>query len=228
MQNHKYAYFFCFCTMVMAVALSILLKPQDTLSAQLPDLQLSSAIPKVAGGWEWIPQYSLDIVNPALNDLLANVYDQLLGRFYQNGQGQVVMLSVSYGHKQIDDGTLHLPEICYPAQGFTLDSSPFKKVITTPYGMLKVKQLAVSKNNRHEFITYWTMLGTYNVSGNWETRLRQINYGLNNQIPDGLVFRISSLGNGDAQNIALHEKFIQALVSSMDEHARWRLSGLRN
>lgn len=227
MRNLKYPYIFCFCTMLLAIILSIVLKPQHTLSQQLPEMQLSNSIPQVAAKWEWIPQYSLDIVNPALNDLLSNIYDQLLSRFYQNDQGQVIMLSVSYGQKQIDDGTLHLPEVCYPAQGFILDSAPRKKNIKTSHGVLNVKQLSVTKNNRHEFITYWTMLGTYNVSGNWEAKLRQVNYGLNNQIPDGLVFRISSLGRADQVNIALHEEFIQSLVSSMNAHARWRLTGMQ-
>jgi EpsI family protein len=45
----------------------------------------------------------------------ANLLAQVI-----NPQGYRIMLSIAYGKNQSDALQLHKPEICYPAQGFTL------------------------------------------------------------------------------------------------------------
>jgi EpsI family protein len=225
MADSKRVYILFFCTMFFALLISMHLRPQQKLSDLLSPVQLNSLIPETFGQWRNVPQYSITIVNPEINDLLSSLYDQVLNRFYKNAHDELIMLSISYGDQQIDDGSLHLPEVCYPAQGFTLQARPNDSNIQTSYGALKVRRLTVNKDNRQEFITYYTMIGSINVRGGVKTKLQQIKYGLNGLIADGMVFRISSIGNADMHNIALHNDFIQSLLSSLNSVDRKRLSG---
>lgn len=214
--------------MLVACLLSTGLKPEQTLiNTDSNSPQLAQLIPEAFETWRYIPQYSVTIVSPELNDLLSTIYDQIVSRFYKNSKGDLIMLSVSYGQQQIDDGSLHLPEVCYPAQGFSLEERPVSSTIQTKFGPLKVKRLFVKKDNREEFITYWTMLGHTNVRGGWETKYEQIKYGLHGTIADGLIFRISSIGKSDTRTIALHNAFIHSLLASLDSDARFRLTGLK-
>lgn len=226
MANSKRAYILFFFSMALALILSILLKPQHKVSDLLPPIQLKTLIPEKFGEWQNVPQYSITIVNPEINDLLGTIYDQILNRFYKNANDELIMLSISYGEQQIDDGSLHLPEICYPAQGFTLQERPYESNIQTTFGPLKVRRMTVNKDNRQEFITYYTMMGSVNVRGVLETKLHQLKYGLNGLIADGMVFRISSIGDANTHNIALHNYFIQSLLLSLNTADRKRLTGL--
>ncbi len=228
MSTNKTSSILFFISMLLACLLSTGLKPEQKLvDTASNDQQFAQLIPEAFETWQYIPQYSVTIVSPELNDLLSTIYDQIVSRFYKNSQGDLIMLSVSYGQQQIDDGSLHLPEVCYPAQGFSLEEKPASSTIQTKFGPLKVKRLYVKKDNREEFITYWTMLGHTNVRGSWETKYEQIKYGLQGTIPDGLIFRISSIGKSDEQTISLHNAFIHSFLASIDSNARVRLTGLQ-
>ncbi|MFT6753574.1 MAG: hypothetical protein ACJA2O_003769, partial [Candidatus Azotimanducaceae bacterium] len=59
-------------------------------------------------------------------------------------------------------------------------------------------------------------------------KLTQLAYGLGGQVPDGLLFRVSSIQNDDAAGFELQNKFVNALFSVLDASQAARLAGKKN
>ena len=63
------------------------------------------------------------------------------------------------------------------------------------------------------------------MSGNLGQRLIQLQYGINGEIPDGLIFRVSSLESDPEAAFRLHDRFVSALFSAVDAQAVTVLAG---
>jgi hypothetical protein len=46
-------------------------------------------------------------------------------------------------------------------------------------------------------------------------KYEQIRYGLKGQIPDGMLFRVSSIGGSEAESLKLQDQFLNDLAGSM-------------
>ena len=182
-------------------------------------------MPKQFGTWRLLPQTG-QIVNPQTKELLDKLYSQVLSRTYVNPQGYQVMLALAYGDDQRGDLQAHKPEVCYPAQGFTLlanDQGP----VTTPFGTISARRLNTSKGPHKEPVTYWFTFGETAVKSKFEQRLVEIRLGLTGQVPDGLLFRVSSADDDPARAYRMQDAFVSDLLSAVDARDRTRLSGLR-
>ena len=60
------------------------------------------------------------MVNPQTQELLDKLYSEVLTRVYVNASGYRIMRSLAYGFDQRGAMQAHMPEVCYPAQGFIL------------------------------------------------------------------------------------------------------------
>jgi hypothetical protein len=58
-------------------------------------------------------------------------------------------------------------------------------------------------------------------------KFAQLSYGLSGLVPDGMVVRVSTLGEDAANSEAyrLQARFVQNLISAMTEPVRQRLTG---
>jgi EpsI family protein len=121
---------------------------------------------------------------------------------------------------------VHKPEICYPAQGLPI-LNLVAGVFNTGFSEIPVKRLVASRGNGAEPITYWITVGdTVAISGlKW--KLAQLKYGLTGRVPDGLLFRVSSIGRTGEEEIAyrLQEEFIRDLLKPLSPESRKRLIG---
>ena len=59
---------------------------------------------------------------------------------------------------------------------------------------LQVTQLIATREERIEPITYWMRIGYDNSESNWARQALKLGYGLRGWIPDGALFRVSTLG----------------------------------
>jgi len=59
-----------------------------------------------------------------------------------------------------------------------------------------------------------------------QKRLVDLKFGLTGRIPDGLIFRVSSIDSNDARAFALQDQFVNQLLEAVSPEARARLSGL--
>jgi len=165
------------------------------------------------------------VVNPQTQELLDKLYSDTLSRTYVNVSGYRIMLSLAYGSDQRGALQAHKPEVCYPAQGFTLHRSEASR-LETPFGTVPAQRLFTSKGPRQEPVTYWFTVGDMAVQGKIQKRLVDLRYGLTGRIPDGMLFRISSIDPDQARANRLQDQFVNQLLQAVTPADRKRLSGL--
>jgi EpsI family protein len=141
-----------------------------------------------------------------------------------NAQGQRVMLSIAYGGDQSKQLQLHLPEVCYVAQGFDMLKNRADQ-LSTGYGTVPVKRLVARQNMRNEPITYWVTIGDKAVMSGVDQKLSRLMYGLSGRIPDGMLVRVSTIGTDEAGAYALQDRFVNEMLGALDRNGRARLMG---
>jgi EpsI family protein len=204
------------------LALALRPKPRDPRSP--PAISLEQVIPKSFGEWRVVPQ-TVQLVNPQTQAMLEKLYSQLLARTYVDARGHSVMLSMAYGDDQRGGLQAHMPEVCYPAQGFRLLRSTDHR-LSTPFGSIAGRRVEASLNGRHEPITYWFAIGDRAVRTTWERRLAEVRMGLAGRAPEGLLFRVSSIDHDAGRAFALHERFVAALLTALEPAQRLQLTGV--
>jgi EpsI family protein len=134
------------------------------------------------------------------------------------------MLSIAYGGDQSKQLQLHLPEVCYVAQGFDmLKNRPDQ--LATGFGTVPVKRLVARQNTRNEPITYWVTIGDKAVMSGIDQKLSRLMYGLSGRIPDGMLVRVSTIGTDEAGAYALQDRFVNEMLGALDRNGRARLIG---
>lgn len=216
------------CLMLVAALGAWALIPTHKLVDQLGKLDLETAIPKEFGDWVMDTRMQGGVVNPQQAEVLNKIYSQTLSRTYFNRRtGEYVMLSIAYGEDQRDNMQAHLPEVCYPAQGFQLKSSRAGK-LALPGGEIPVKRIETWAGQRYEPVSYWIMVGERNVlGGSLNKKIAEMAYSLQGKIPDGLLFRVSSISRDSAAAFAVQDTFLAAIVSAIPENVRSRFSGIQ-
>lgn len=206
---------------------AIVARPGTKVSDQRPAISLENMIPKQFGDWREIPQGYVQVVNPQGQEYLDRIYSEILTRQYVNGGGYRVMLSLAYGSDQRGALQAHKPELCYPAQGFVLQENE-AGLLATPFGDIPVRRLFTTMGARHEPLTYWFTVGDKAVQGNFEKRIVELKLGLTGRIPDGMLFRVSSIDPDQTRAYQLQEQFVNQLLQTLSPAERMRLSGLGN
>ena len=210
------------CTVSVA---SVAVRPSAKASEKGTGITLEAAVPKGFGEWVELPDQNAQVVNPQTKELLDKLYSQLLTRSYVNKQGYRIMLSMAYGDDQRGGLQAHRPEVCYPAQGFKLGKVE-DGLLATSYGNIDVRRLITSIGSRNEPITYWLTVGDQIIRTKFEKRIAEIRLGLTGQIPDGLLFRVSSIDNDNENAFKMQQKFVADMMASVPATARKQLSGL--
>lgn len=213
--------------LLLALFLGNFLKPSNVESFGKPIDSLEVMVPKVIEGWTAIDLATIALVNPQQEETLNKVYSKMLSRTYENEEGYRIMLSISYGAKQVSDLAVHYPEVCYPAQGFNLLSDE-DDWLSLGSKSIPIKKLrTVLNDNRFEPVTYWTTIGEYTTVSGFEKRLIELNYGFQGLIVDGLLFRVSSIDEDSKRGFSQQEKFIRAMLSEMQEEDRNKIVGTK-
>ena len=211
--------------MALAAGITLALTPTRKMADVGERVQLERLIPAEFAGWRIDTSLAPVTVDPALQARLSKIYNQTVSRTYINGRGDRVMLSIAYGGDQRSDMQVHRPEVCYPAQGFqVLANRP--ALLETPFGSIPVRRLETRAAQRYEPVTYWMTIGDQAVPGLLERKLTALSYGFRGVIPDGLLFRISSIDRHSANGFAVQESFVTELLATVEPSARRRLAGV--
>ena len=198
---------------------------RPTTKVAAATISLDTLVPKRFGDWTELADQGAQVVNPQTQELLDKLYSQLLTRTYVNRDGYRIMLSMAYGDDQRGGLQAHRPEVCYPAQGFKL-GSVLDGALPTRYGNIDVRRLTTTLGTRNEPVTYWLTVGDQIVKTTFEKRMAQVRLGLTGQIPDGLLFRVSSIDTDNARGFAMQQQFAADMMAAVPEAARKQLSGL--
>ena len=218
---------FVICGLMLAGSIgAILARPEMKVARQLTPISLQTMIPKKFGDWHEEMVTQLQVVNPETKALLDKLYSEVLDRVYVNGAGYRIMLSIAYGTDQHGSMQVHKPEVCYPAQGFTVEKSGAAR-LETIYGTIPVRRLYTVRAPRSEPVTYWFTVGDEAVQEGLQRRLADLRYGLTGRIPDGLLFRVSSIDRDQSRAYRNQDEFVGELLNAVSPLDRERLSGLR-
>ncbi len=217
---------FVIAALMFAASAGAIVARPDTKAADLgPAISLETMIPKQFGDWREDSKRIVQIVNPQTQALLDKLYSQVLTRVYVNTQGYRIMLSLAYGSDQRGSLQAHKPEVCYPAQGFTLQRNEASQ-LATPFGEIPAQRLFTTMGPRQEPVTYWFTVGDKAVRGKLQKRLMDLRYGLTGRIPDGMLFRVSSIDPDQARANQIQDQFVNQLLQAVSPAERKRLSGL--
>ena len=208
--------------MFAAAAAAVVVRPSVRLMA--PEVPLSRMLPLQFGDWREDGRQLVEVVNPQLQAAVKLAYDQTLERAFLNSDGYRIMLSVAYSADHRGSVQMHQPEVCYPAQGFVVHSREVLR-LETPFGEIPVRRLLTSKGPRMEPVTYWIKVGDKAVMPSG-SKLVELGYVLTGRIPDGLLFRVSSIDREPIRAYRMQADFINQLLRAVSPADRRRLSGL--
>ena len=211
--------------MFAASAGAIVARPNTKVSDLGPAISLKSMIPKQFGDWREEPQRITQVVNPQTQELLDRLYSDTLSRTYVNASGYHIMLSLAYGSDQHGSLQAHKPEVCYPAQGFVVQNNE-AGLLATAFGDIPVRRLFTTMRARQEPVTYWFTVGDKAVQGKLQKRFVDLRYGLTGRIPDGMLFRVSSIDPDQGRAYQMQDQFINQLLQAVSPAQRKRLSEL--
>jgi EpsI family protein len=207
--------------MLGAMLLAVLMTPHNLMARTHDVFNIDQHLPTKFGDWK--PVEGLNVVTPPPPDSLeATIYNQEVSRGFVDSEGHVVMLMIAYGESQSDRLQLHHPEVCYTAQGFRVSHTSPLKLDYSSLGQppLKATRLVAQREERIEPITYWMRIGYDNSSSNWARQALKLGYGLRGWVPDGALFRVSTIGIPAELSFKIQDKFIHDLLNSVDPATR--------
>jgi len=211
------------CALMFAASVGALVA-RPTVKVTNQEITLGTVVPRQFGDWREVPQAVL-VVNPQTQELLDRLYSEMLTRSYVNAEGYRVMLSLAYGSDQRGSLQAHKPEVCYPAQGFTVHANE-PAFLQTAYGEIPARRLFTTLGQRHEPVTYWFTVGDKASPSQLEKRLVEMRFALTGRIPDGMLFRVSSIDLDQKRAYQMQDQFVGELLKAVSPEGRKRLSGL--
>jgi EpsI family protein len=213
--------------MLGSAATAVVLTPKVVKIDPSQRVDYETVIPDQFGTWVKLPANQGGIVNPQTEEALARLYSQIVSRVYRDSiTGKTIMLSLAYGEEQNKQSQVHLPEVCYPAQGFQMRSAR-NELLTTPVGEIPVKRLEATLGARNEPITYWIRTGDKLVRGGLEQKLATIQAGFAGKVSDGLLFRVSSIDSNAQGAYELQDRFLRDFLPSVKPNALHLLLGTK-
>lgn len=212
--------------MLLAAFGGVMLKPTNLIADQIPKINLETMIPKQFSEWK-IDESIIPLqADPEQEALIKKIYYQTLARTYINQKGERIMLSIAFGGNLSEDMQIHRPEVCYKAQGFTIEGTE-KVNIETGFGQIAGKRVLAKLGNRIEPITYWIAIGDKVSFSSLQWKFEQFKYALSGKAAGGLLFRVSGIGeSSEVQPIV--DKFVEDLLLSITANDRQYLIGNTN
>ena len=205
-------------------ALAYWMTPTVHMSDTLGKPDLETLFPKEFNGWRLDARAAMVLPSPETQALLNSIYNQTLTRTYINAAGYRIMLSVAYGGDQSDGTRAHVPEVCYPAQGFQITANTSGQLVLDGR-QVAVRQLMAKYGTRDEPITYWLVVGDRVTVSRTDQKLAQFRLGLKGLIPDGMLVRVSSIDSNRARGYEQQATFLQDLVAAVPPAGRDRIFG---
>ncbi|MFY7974627.1 MAG: exosortase C-terminal domain/associated protein EpsI [Rubrivivax sp.] len=202
------------------------LRPRRRRVDAMGTLELERDLPLAFGNWRNDDSIRPLLPDPAQQELLAATYHQVLARTMQRLDGVRVMLSVAYGVDQGGEATaVHRPEFCYRGQGFAVRPLGDHRLELAPGVQVPVRRLFATQGPRREAISYWLTLGQVAALPGLGRRLAQWREGLSGWIADGLIFRLSTLGEPSAEAFEQHADCARSLWRAVGPERRARYFG---
>ena len=207
-----------FCLIVVSAGLAHWMRPTVYMTDLLGKPNLETLFPERFGDWRVDARAAMVQPSPETQALLNSIYNQTLTRTYVNATGDRIMLSVAYGGDQSDGTRAHVPEVCYPAQGFQITANANGQ-LTLANRVVPVRQLMTNLGTRNEPVTYWLLVGDQVTVSRTDLKLAQFRLGLKGLIPDGMLVRVSNIDANMTHGYQLQAAFLSELADAIPEAA---------
>lgn len=213
MPGASFKNFTIFILLIAATGAGYFLQPKAS-NHHREKFPLEQLVPEKFGDWVIDPTVVPLQVSPDVQRNLDKVYEQTLSRTYINNDGVRVMLSIAYGGDQSKALQAHKPETCYVAQGFSVQNLG-NSTIDFANRAIKIRKLVANYASRTEPIIYWLRVGDSTVYGGLGQTLKRLQLGASGEIPDGLLFRVSTINTDSDSAFNTQIKFTNDLLSSV-------------
>lgn len=211
--------------MILTATMAVLATPTDYLANIKHRDPLNSYIAPTLDDWHLDRGSRVLVTNAVLDEKLKSAYSDLISETYQNADNKKVMLSVAYSDNQRNGLAVHSPEACYPAQGFEILERKQFPMTLNDGREITVRYMKTQRGKRIEPLVYWTMAGEQLYRNNLERKQVSIQYALNNIIPDGLIFRVSTIEADEEAALNVITDFIRDFHSSLAQTEQSRFFG---
>lgn len=210
--------------MLGTVALTFALTPKALLVDTAPRIDMEASIPEIFGDWSVDPAVTPISASPEQKETLDLIYDQMVSRTYVNSKGHRIMLSVAHGAAQNRQLRVHRQEVCYAAQGFQIKEIHSENIRLAGADIPMTRMIAVH-GQRTEPVTYWFTMGDFLVRSHLDRQIVQLKYAFSGFVPDGYLFRVSSLASDSASAFTEQLAFSGELLRAMDRRLAEKLIG---
>lgn len=200
-------------------------QPKNLLADDLGQVNLETVIPRTIGDWQQVELQSKAIVNPRQQQIIDQIYTDVIERVYVNSLGYRVMFTVAYGKDQSDRLALHYPDVCYPAQGFKISGMRSEKLQVSAKSYVTLERMLAKYESRSEPVSYWSTMGERLPQSGFDRKRIQAEYALEGYIPDGMLIRVSSIDRNPNVAYSFHNDFIGAFSNSLDTSVHSRFFG---
>lgn len=213
----------CAAVLILAALGATLAQRTQRTPAEPRAIDLETAVPRQFGPWTLDPDVRTVGGSGAQREN-AQAYRQTLARTYVNASGERIMLVIAYGSSQTGSLRPHRQEVCYAAQGF-LVSELHTAVVEIAGHAVPLTRMVASDGARVEPVTYWITLGDATARSSLERHIAQLKYALSDVIPDGYLYRVSSIDPDSARAFGTQAAFSTALMRAADPALRDKLLG---
>jgi len=211
--------------MLLAACATVYLTPTEKLTRKEDALDLEKSVPTKFGDWTVDTNGAQLVPSENSKELIAKIYDQTLNRTYVNSAGDRIMLSIAYGGSQTRQLRAHRQEVCYTAQGFQISQLEHPTLHIRNADIRGTRMVARQGETRIEPVTYWFTMGDTVVQNFMDRQVAQLKYALSGVIPDGYLYRVSSLSRDPADAYARQAAFSSELMAQVDPRLAKRLLG---
>ena len=213
------------CCLLVTAGIAQVLKPTKRLADE-NSLKLSAIVPETFSGWAIDPAVVPIPPSPDVQFTLETIYKEVLSRTYVNKAGDRMMFTIAYGGDQSGALRAHGQDICYLAQGFTIEKL-FRNTISLGGFTIPATRMLAVRGQRTEPVTYWFTMGEKVIVTPWDRLFAHLSYGMSGYIPDGMVIRVSNISNQETASFAAHDAFVKVLIDSMQNGSAVRLVGMK-
>jgi EpsI family protein len=181
------------------------------LSMPVSQENFSAAIPEKVG--QWTSRKSQELVLPP-RDESNSLYENLETRIYEGAGLPTIMLLIAFSSKQQNDIQVHRPEVCYPASGFPILWSRQAQINLASRSIVG-RELLAERGGLRERIFYWVRVGASFPTSWAQQRVTMAVQNLKGVVPDGALFRVSSIEEPDNPNLEVIMNFIEAFLATV-------------
>ncbi|MGC4062627.1 MAG: EpsI family protein [Aquabacterium sp.] len=202
------------------------MSPKTLAQADAPDLE--RYVPKQIGEWHVVesPLVQVGLTTGKETDM-NQPYDETVMRTYQDDKGHTIQIALAWGQRQRQEIKIHRPELCYPAQGYSvsaLHEATFPAKTTSGQPITGKRMVTKDRNDQTQLVSYWIRIGHVYSSSAWVTRMHILREGLQGRMTDGILVRASQYTSGDPgqqeATFQRQEQFLADLVQASPPQAR--------